>query len=290
MNSLPPSPSFLSRLWPTLILILAAIGIPAATIALFTHFVIEHLWLAFIIALVYEIVIFMLGFVAKVWRRLEDSYVEHTAEWFDHWLQGIISRYRKQYYAYLGYQHRDFDMKGLSTLGIFTLEIDQVFVELRIDTTTAQRASVNPIEVPKELREGSHTIWNYLASVSLRNQHMVIIGPPGSGKTTLLKHITLSLVLDRKTRHQRFTDNVPHKMPILLFLRDYANAIKEQPDLSLVGQAANKLQKERGSERLRGEEEKEAKEGVYGAETERSVACDHRARAARTATSGESDE
>ena len=144
---------------------------------------------------------------------------------------------RKQYYEYLEGQHRDFDVKGLSLQGPFTLELNQVFIELSIDPTTIQQMSANPIPVPQALRQGSHSIWDYLASAHLADQHLVIIGPPGSGKTTLLKHITLLLLAHRKQRlHQA---RIPHKLPIMLFLRDHVNTIhasasKETPDFTLV--------------------------------------------------------
>ena len=117
MSNAPPSPPFLIRFWPTLLLVAAAFGVPAATVALFTRYVTEHPLLTLGILVLYEIVVFILGFARKVWQKLEDPWIERTATWFDHWIQGITSRYRRQYYHYLRYQHRDFDLKGLSTLG-----------------------------------------------------------------------------------------------------------------------------------------------------------------------------
>lgn len=181
MNSLPPSPPFVSRLWPTLVLVVAALGVPATTIALFTRFVTEHPLLALSIGLLYEVALFILGFVGEVWGKLEGPLVERTATRLDHLAQSILSHYRKQYYDYLCYQHRDFDVKGLSILGTYTLELDQVFVELRVDPSTPQQASVNPVQIPQPLREGSHAIWDYLTSPPLRQQHFVVIGPHVSG-------------------------------------------------------------------------------------------------------------
>jgi energy-coupling factor transporter ATP-binding protein EcfA2 len=155
----------------------------------------------------------------------------------------IASRYRKQYYQYLRYQHRDFDVKGLSTLATYALELNQVFVELNIDPTTFIQMSANPIQVPRTLQEGSHAIWDYLVSAPLAKQHLVIIGPPGSGKTTLLKHITLTLVSHRKHSHHNYRGKIPHKLPILLFLRDHVNSIKDMPDFSLVEALNDHLRK-----------------------------------------------
>src|SRR5262249_13015173 len=74
------------------------------------------------------------------------------------------------------------------------------------------------------LREGSHHIWSYLADKTLRPWHFVIIGAPGSGKTTLLKHLALCLARRKRTGVQR--------IPILLYLRDYAATLQEKYDAS----------------------------------------------------------
>ncbi len=243
MKSSPPSPPFVGRIWPTLVLAAAALGVPATTIALFTRFVTEHPLLALGIGLLYEVTLFMLGFAGKVWGKLEEPLVEHTATRLEHLTLSILSRYRKQYYDYLCYQHRDFDVKGLSTLGTYTLELDRVFVELRVDPTTPKQTTSNPIQIPQTLLQGSHAIWDYLASAPLSNQHLAVIGPPGSGKTTLLKHITLTLASHRKPRHHLHHVTIRHQMPILLFLRDHAQTIKEMPDSSLEDAVHDHLKK-----------------------------------------------
>jgi Sec-independent protein secretion pathway component TatC len=73
MSSVPPSsPSpFLSRFWPMLVLLLAAVGVPAAAITVFSHFITDHPLLALGIALLYEVGVFILGFLGKVWQKLE---------------------------------------------------------------------------------------------------------------------------------------------------------------------------------------------------------------------------
>ena len=209
----------------------------------FTTFLWSTPLLAIGIGILYEIIVFVFGFIGKVWQQLESSWVERTATWFDQRAQGLISRYRKQYYQYLYYQHRDFDVKGLSTLGTYTLELDQVFVDLRIDPTTALRATPNPIPVSQALLEGSNSIWDYLAAAQLNTQHLAIIGPPGSGKTTLLKHITLALAAPRKRGQQSPPARMLHKLPIFLFLRDHASMIREQAHYTLGNAILDHLKK-----------------------------------------------
>src|ERR1700687_1771454 len=145
MSNTPPSPPFLSRIWPTLLPVLAALGLPTAAVA---YFLTRYPLLAFVIFLLYELGVFIIGFLGKVWGKLEDPLAEYVAAWLKQWAIIFFSRYHRQYYQYLYYQHRDFDVRGLSITGTFALELDQVFVELRIDPSTPQSAIVSPVQVP----------------------------------------------------------------------------------------------------------------------------------------------
>ncbi len=137
---------------------------------------------------------------------------------------------REQYNRALGYMHRTFDVKGLTTQGVFTLELTQVFVDLGLGPQL--KSGQNPIpQMSKTLREGRHSIWNYLDVQQLRKQNIVILGAPGSGKTTLLKYLTLSLVapdsVESPAAHIQAT-------PIIFYLRDYAAEVKRNPRFNLL--------------------------------------------------------
>lgn len=106
-------------------------------------------------------------------------------------------RYKRRYYEHLVYEHQDFDIKGL-TQGSYTFDLERIFVDLRIDPKAPHQTSADLLHIPETLRAGNHSIWDYLTSEPLKNQHFVILGPPGSGKTTLLKHMALSLVTRKK--------------------------------------------------------------------------------------------
>src|SRR5262249_36708960 len=160
-------------------------------------------WQALGIALLYEVLILIVGFVTGVWQQLQSNWIKRIADRIDTRVQGWLSGYQKHYCQYLIYQHRDFDVKGLSTVGTYTLDLEQVYVELSIDPKPPHQTSTDPLKLPEALLTGQHVIWDYLASESLTHQHLAIIGTPGSGKTTLLKHMALTLV-DRKKRRQTF--------------------------------------------------------------------------------------
>jgi hypothetical protein len=162
LSSSPLAPPFLSRLWPLLVLVVAAIGVPAASVALFPRFVTGHLLLALGMGLLYEVGVIVLGFVGKVWQQLEVPPSSRTATRLDHPARGILSRYRKHYADFLRSQHRDVDVKGLTPLGTCTLELAQVFVELLIDLATPQQAPPHPMQVPRHCSKEvilSGTTW-----------------------------------------------------------------------------------------------------------------------------------
>jgi hypothetical protein len=124
-------------------------------------------------------------------------------------------RYRRYYLQFLQYRHRTFDVKGLSTTGTYNLDLEKVFVNLRIAPEAAPTGHPVP---PKGYERGS-PIWDFLNAPLLRN--LVILGAPGCGKTTLLKFVTLTFTAPTSP------PNLPAKLPILLFLRDHADTIAD---------------------------------------------------------------
>jgi energy-coupling factor transporter ATP-binding protein EcfA2 len=229
--------------WPVVILLLMAVGVPTAAGLAFADKVTKNPWQALGLALLYEMVVLVFGFVAKVWQRLEKRWVDEVADWLDAGVQGLLSSrgYRKDYLQHLIYMHRAFDVKGLTTQGIYTLELEKVFVELSVAPQPVHQVSADPIRtLPEALREGRHLVWDYLKAEQISSQNLAIIGPPGSGKTTLLKHMTLTLAADKR-RHQQV--GTPDRLPILLFLRNHADAIKTNPNLPLVQAVQDSLAK-----------------------------------------------
>jgi energy-coupling factor transporter ATP-binding protein EcfA2 len=226
--------------WPAIILLLMAVGVPTAAGLAFGQQVSQNPWAALGLALVYEIVVLAFGFVTKIWQKLESKWVDRIADELDAWVQGLTSNYQRRYLKHLFYQHRAFDVKGLTTQGTYTLELEQVFVELSVEPQPLHLTSADPIQVvPEELRHGSHSLWAYLKSGPLADQNFAIIGPPGAGKTTLLKHMALTLTDRRRAGGW-------DKLPILLFIRDHAKAITDDPGLTLAQAIQDSLTKSEG--------------------------------------------
>jgi energy-coupling factor transporter ATP-binding protein EcfA2 len=167
-----------------------------------------------------------LGLTSKIWARVETTIVGVTGDALDVHIRYFASRYRRRYLEHLQHRHRTFDVKGLTTQGIYALEIEQVYVELTIDPRHADKASSDPIAKP--VPSGRHDIWTLLSATQLRHQSFAVLGPPGSGKTTLLKHIALVLAKHRGKFHGL------RLMPVLLFIRDLSPAIAVNPEQTLV--------------------------------------------------------
>jgi energy-coupling factor transporter ATP-binding protein EcfA2 len=127
--------------------------------------------------------------------------------------------FRRAYQRHLVYEHCVFNIKGLRTRGTYTIELEQVFVELRIAPSTAPNQSHRDLLTIKEL-QGNKPIWEFLRYSKIAKSQLLlaIIGAPGCGKTTLLQHIALTLV----TKPPR---GLPKWLPILLFLRQQVKTI-----------------------------------------------------------------
>ena len=222
------SPS--SRLIPVWILLISAIGLPIAVGLIFTQYITRNPWQALGIALLYEILIALFGFFTRIWQQIQNSWVKGITDWIDSRLPGALSSYERYYRKHLVYEHRAIDVKGLTTQGPYTLELEEVVVGLRIVPLVAYQTPPGPFQMPEVPYTDARSIWDYLAVEQLMGQHLAIIGPPGSSKTTLLKHIATTLI----TRKRRLGESkTPRKLPILLFLREFASTLKETTAFSL---------------------------------------------------------
>lgn len=140
-------------------------------------------------------------------------------------------KFRRSYLQHLTYRHRDLDMKGLSTQTAYNLEQERVFVNLGLISQPPGRISSSLIPQQKEdLLIRDIVILEALQDRSNASRKFAIIGAPGSGKTTLLKHIALHFSDDSYRNPTRW---LWQRTPILLFLRDHADQIRWNPEISL---------------------------------------------------------
>jgi len=231
-----PDPSW-KGLPPWLFFAFLVFGPPAALVA-FTRTVTQNPLLIALIVFGYWVLLFLGHLARKIWQQLEEPFIEHIARWITIRAQEVTSRYYRQYFYYVEAEHQIFDMKGLSTRTAHDLALERVFVDLLIHPLPPHQANTDPIRLPEAL-QGAHSIWEYLSNPMLANPHLVILGAPGSGKTTLLKHLALTLAQPKKSR-RRLTS---HFFPILLFLRDHAQTIADQPNFSLAEAVEEHIQR-----------------------------------------------
>jgi hypothetical protein len=143
-------------------------------------------------------------------------------------LERLLSLHRRQYLRHLRLEHGCEIEPVWVAPGASAPARDCAFVEPNLAPSPADWDTASPVsEVPEAWPERTHTIWDYVQATSLQGVSLAIVGPPGSGKTTLLKHATLALAagwLDRIKIH------APDRLPVLLNLRDCAEAIVQSGD------------------------------------------------------------
>ncbi|MSV28409.1 MAG: NACHT domain-containing protein [Bryobacterales bacterium] len=153
---------------------------------------------------VYEILLFIRQFPGRFWK--------------------LRSGYERDYRKRVFYHCCNFDLKGLSKQGVYSLEMKPVFVEPSLAPDQADERGNDPFPSQSPAGAGAERleVWEYLEKPG----HFAIIGAPGSGKTTLLKHVATALAASRRKK-------VHQTLPVYLCLRTHAKVISENPDLSL---------------------------------------------------------
>jgi hypothetical protein len=186
----------------------------------------------------WELALIAASFVAKVFGKLQERWVDRATEWVDTLLRMTVSRYPRHYRHFLFSMHRDVDLRGLTTSGAYALPMEEIFVDLSLMPRPLHEIPTGPVAEPyekeavpsaKEPDPLRRSIWETLDRYP--EAPLAVLGPPGSGKTTLLRHITL--VLCRRARHGNVPRNSRRRIPILLFLREHVPTITNEPDIAL---------------------------------------------------------
>ncbi len=240
MNTNPqpiePQPTEQKPVLRVLLIFFSLTGVPAALSTYLTKLT-QNLWLIIGLFLAYEVLVFFIGIISGAANILSGRWAQRIADFVDLKSQKLFSPFYKQYIEYIVYKHRDFDVKGLSTQGIYALEMEKVFVELSMVPQTIDKAGKSLVpSIETGLNGDSRSIWDFLKSDTCL--HLAIIGSPGSGKTTLLKHLALAVVQREKLERQVKTTV---KLPVILYLRDYVQIIKEKSDYELTQAICDQL-------------------------------------------------
>lgn len=179
---------------------------------------------AALIGVLYEVCVGLFAFSQKVWGKLEDKAVQSTTDWVLTIVGGFAPGFQRRYRRQIINDHSVFNVLGLGLINTYRLSLEQVFVNLRIDTSNPQQFNID-LTSEKEF-VGGGAIWDFLRSEKLEFSEataLAIIGPPGSGKTTLMQHVTITLAANRQRRYR-----IRAYTPILLFLRDHIKTITQE--------------------------------------------------------------
>jgi NACHT domain/Sulfatase-modifying factor enzyme 1 len=210
-------------------------GLPGLIVALAMHFAKEQQWDVAISLIVGASLIALL---AKFFDKLSphiDKLLEWLANNFAGWVQRLwwklTVQFQGRYYESLVFACRDFRTQGLKTKGPFTLNLEKVFVPLRVAPESPDRVMAGMLQ-SRDVSE-DQKIWNFLADLKKQPafRRIVVIAPPGAGKSTLLEHLALTYAYNTQRRQHR---RAPRLIPVLLCLRDVRETISsaQPPDLA----------------------------------------------------------
>jgi hypothetical protein len=207
-------------------LLAAAIAPPAAAIAFLQSWMKAHPVQALLVFACYEVLVLGAGFLGRLVGgtadELRDRWKAPLADRIDQGTRRRFSRYDRRYREAVLGNLRFIDLKGLATVGFYTPQLDEVFVDVSLvysEPSTVRSGVLGQRHVDPARR--------FIGDLIDKPDPVVlaVIGAPGCGKTTLLRHT--ALLICRKRRRRRRT-------PVLLYLRDHVQAITEGtalPDL-----------------------------------------------------------
>jgi energy-coupling factor transporter ATP-binding protein EcfA2 len=210
-------------------------GLPGLIVGLAMHFAKEQKW---DVAIFLTITAGLVALLAKFFDKLSphiDKLFEWLANNFAGWVQRLwwklTAQFQGRYYESLVFACRNFRTQGLKTKGSFTLDLEKVFVPLRVAPESPDRVMAGMLQsrgTSEELK-----IWNFLADLKKQPafRRIVVIAPPGAGKSTLLEHLALTYAHNTQRRQHR---RAPRLIPVLLYLRNVRETISsaQPPDLA----------------------------------------------------------
>lgn len=201
----------------------AIVGPPGAVAQLFPSWIQGHPVLAIVLLLGYEAVLAVVSFVRGVATEVEKRWQARFVEKIDRILARRLARFDRRYREFVLGTLRFVDLKGLATIGPYTPQLDEVFVELELVPRSPHQVMSDPLaDVPVELTERS-SLQDFLDQPSPRV--LAVVGAAGSGKTTLLRHTARQICQAGSNRRRA--------VPIFLVLRDHAAEILADPDVAL---------------------------------------------------------
>ncbi|MGW4206489.1 NACHT domain-containing protein [Lentzea sp. NPDC004789] len=203
--------------------IIAALLPPAAAFTVLQAWATAHPWWAFAALLAWQVFVWSFAFVSKLVGGTADElnarWKGPLAKWIDEWVRHRLSGFERRYRQSVQNSVRFVDLKGLATMGFYTPQLDEVFVDVSL-------VHSDPVKVPSGVLGQQHVEPDrrFIGDLIDKPDPVVlaVIGAPGCGKTTLLKHTALLVCRTRRRRR---------RVPVLLYLRDHIQAIAQNTPL-----------------------------------------------------------
>jgi hypothetical protein len=112
--------------------ILTVIGLPVAVVGVWRDVVMNHPALAVVLLGVYEILVAMLLFAGKIATDLQERWRPRIVDRVDREVEQRLSRFDESYREFMLGSLRFIDLKGLATVGFYTPELEEVFVDVSL--------------------------------------------------------------------------------------------------------------------------------------------------------------
>ena len=248
-NAPQPQPPQGPPPWIGYMLIL--LGVPTGLVTL-SQKITHNLTLTLVIIGVYYVGIGIWHFTVSIVHGAIDKRLETSTRQITTGLEGLFNRYDYTYRRALVEEFKMLGNNDMSINPIHALELEPIFVDLRIMPKLAYDSSssllpphrVQSQPLVSEHEPTTNSIWDYLSGRVSTNQHFVILGAPGSGKTTLLKFLTL--VLAQPKKHKEYVEQIQQfTFPILLLMRDHTQSIIDRTDFNIAHAVQEHMQKKR---------------------------------------------
>ncbi|MCU7722651.1 NACHT domain-containing protein [Actinoplanes sp. KI2] len=211
----------IERAWRPLLALLAVYAAPLVIVV--GGQVKKHPWLALLFAMAWLAIVTVAWLFWRVAAEPINRRLRELSTAFDRILDRRLSRYGREYSQWVMASRRFLDAKGLATVGTFSPELDEVFVDVRLTARAPSQVSPGLLGPAAAEDAGRQSIWDFLDQAE--PVVLAVLGAPGSGKTTLLNYVA---------RHTARTPAERRRpIPVLLQLRDHADAVAGEPTMPL---------------------------------------------------------
>jgi NACHT domain len=210
--------TLLLRAWRVVVL-----GVPSAVAAVKWRAIGAHPVLAVLVLLVAAVLAAAGWLVRELWRR---AYRERLLDWIIASVDRRTARFARRYREHLMAELWNTDLRGLDGL-VYSPEFSEVYVDVALrprDPGTVPPSDLTADDLDDLPVQGQRRLLSDFLGRP-RPRVLAVIGAPGSGKTALLRH-TASQLCGRRWGQRR-------KIPVLLYLRDHAEAIAADPHVAL---------------------------------------------------------